>query len=144
MFGLGTVHAEFTVNSGELQVSDPPSASTVTVSVNAASFTSGNAKRDKDVAAAGLLDVANYPDITFASTGMHEESDHWLLSGSMTAHGTAAPVDITIDRVTPEADGIRVHGQVLHLDRHAFGVTKGKGMVGRYLDLDLDMFASLV
>jgi len=34
-----------------------------------------------------------------------------------------------------------VHAHVEHLDRYAFGVTKVKGMAGRYLDLDLDVFA---
>jgi hypothetical protein len=36
---------------------------------------------------------------------------------------------------------MRVHARADHLDRHAFGVVKSKGMVGRYLDLDLDVFA---
>ena len=29
-----------------------------------------------------------------------------------------------------------------HLDRYAFGITNGRGMVGRYLDLDLDVSAT--
>lgn len=41
----------------------------------------------------------------------------------------------------PEADGVHMHAVAEHLDRYAFGVTKGKGMVGRYLDLDFDVFA---
>src|ERR1700712_355731 len=67
MFGLGSVHATFTINSGEVRILDPASASTVTVSIDANSFASGNAKRDKDVRAGGLLDCATYPAITFSS-----------------------------------------------------------------------------
>ena len=44
--------------------------------------------------------------------------------------------------LTPDGDGFRLHGRAEHLDRYAFGVTKGKGMVGRYLDLELDVVAS--
>ena len=141
MFGLGSVHATFAIISGELLVADPFTASTVIVSVDPDSFTSGNAKRDKDVRAAGLLDVATYPDINFAATGLRNDGDCWLLTGAATAHGTAVQVDVKVDRVSPEPDGIRVHGKAVRLDRYAFGVNKGKGMVGRYLDLDLDIIA---
>jgi len=51
------------------------------------------------------------------------------------------PVEVVIDRATNEGDGVRVHAYVEHLDRYAFGVTKVKGFAGRYLDLDLDVFA---
>jgi polyisoprenoid-binding protein YceI len=143
MFGLGIVHASFAIRSGELQVGDPLSASAVAVTVDAASFHSSSAKRDKDVRGSTLLDVSTYPDITFASDGLRPdgESGRWLMSGSVTAHATSAPVVVVIDRATPEAEGIRLHGRAEHLDRYAFGVTQGKGMVGRYLDLDLDVFA---
>jgi hypothetical protein len=46
-----------------------------------------------------------------------------------------------IDRVTPEGSGMRVHARAEHLDRHAFGITGSRGMVGRYLDLDFDLLA---
>ncbi len=141
MLGLGVVHATFDINSGELRVTDPPTASSVAVSVAAGSFSSGNAKRDKDVRSAGLLDVATYPDITFASDGLREDADRWVLSGTVTAHGNSVPVEVVIDRVTREGEGLRMHARAEHLDRQAFGIAKSKGMVGRYLDLDLDVLA---
>jgi polyisoprenoid-binding protein YceI len=142
MFGMGVVHATFAIASGEVRVADPLTASTVTVTVAAGSFHSNSAKRDSDVRGASLLDVAAYPEITFVSDRltMDGDSGRWLLSGSVTAHGTAAPVEVAIDRSTRESQGLRVHGRAEHLDRYAFGVTKAKGMVGRYLDLDLDVF----
>lgn len=141
MFGLGVVHATFAISSGELRVADPPTSSTVAVSIDAASFASGNARRDKDVRAARFLNVVTYPAITFQSDGLREQGDYWLLTGSVTAHGSTVPVEVRIDQVMHEGDGIRVHARADHLDRHAFGVTGSKGMVGRYLDLDLEAFA---
>jgi hypothetical protein len=67
-----------------------------------------------------------------------------VLSGTVTAHGTTVPVDVVIDRLTPEEDGMRVHARAEHLDRYAFGVTGSKGMVGRHLDLDFDVLARRV
>lgn len=141
MFGLGTVHATLTIQSGELRVGEPLTSSTATVTVDAASFSSGSAKRDKDVRSVGLLDVDRYPHITFASDGLQETEDGWLVTGTVTAHGHTVPVDLRIDRATGEGTGIRVHGRAEHLDRTAFGITGSRGMVGRYLDLELDAFA---
>jgi polyisoprenoid-binding protein YceI len=144
MFGMGTVHATFTIQQGELRICEPLATSSATVTVNAASFSSANTKRDKDVRSAGLLDVATYPTITFASDSLQQNGDTLLVTGTVTAHGHTVGVDIRIDSVTGEGKGIRLHGRVEHLDRTAFGITGSRGMVGRYLDLELDAFATSV
>jgi polyisoprenoid-binding protein YceI len=141
MFGLGVVHATFTLTSGELRVADPLTASTVAVTLDANSFSSNNARRDKDVRSAALLDVATYPEITFAANSLRLDGDQWLAAGTVTAHGKTVPVEVAIDQLTRNGEEIRVHGQAKHLDRYAFGVVKSKGMVGRFLDLDLDVYA---
>lgn len=141
LFGLGVVHATFTISSGELTVADPPTASTAVVTVDAGSFHSNSVRRDKDVRAASLLDVASYPEITFASDGLRPDGDGWRMTGSVTAHGRTVATEVLVDQVTPASGGVRLHARAEHLDRYAFGITKSKGMVGRYLDLDLDVFA---
>jgi polyisoprenoid-binding protein YceI len=109
--------------------------------VDAASFSSNNARRDKDVWSAGLLDVETYLDITFAADNLQETGDGWLVVGTVTAHGHTVPVEVQIDSVTHEGTGIRLHGRAEHLDRTAFGITGSRGMVGRHLDLELDVSA---
>jgi polyisoprenoid-binding protein YceI len=141
MFGLGTVRATFRIKEGAVQIGNPVTTSTARVTVDASSFTSDNARRDKDVRSARLLDTASYPDITFASERVQEAGDRWVVSGTVRAHGEAIPVEVQIDRIAPESNGIRVHGRTAHLDRTALGVTGAKGMVGRYLDLELDVLA---
>jgi polyisoprenoid-binding protein YceI len=138
---MGTVHATFAISRGDLTIADPVTRSVATVTVDAASFTSDRARRDKDVRATGLLDVATYPDITFISEGLREEDAGWSVTGTVTAHGHSVPVTVLVDRVDAEGEGIRVHGRAAHLDRTALGVTGSRGMVGRYLDLELDAFA---
>ena len=141
MFGLGVVHATFRVRGGELRVGEPLDTSVVEVTVDAASFSSGNARRDKDVRSAGLLDVERFSDITYASEGLQQTEEGWLVTGTVTAHGHTVPVDVRIDRVVDEGAGIRMHGRAERLDRTAFGITGSRGMVGRYLDLELDVVA---
>jgi polyisoprenoid-binding protein YceI len=142
MFGMGPVHARFGIDSGDLRVTDPPENCVATVSIRAASFASGNTKRDKDVRSAGLLDTDTYPDITFTGTGLQRDAAGWVLDGTVSAHGAKVPTRLVIDSITPVGDGIRVHAQAAHLDRYAFGITGSKGMVGRYLDLELDVHAT--
>jgi polyisoprenoid-binding protein YceI len=141
MFGLGTVRATFTIHAGELRIGEPLATSSVEVTVDATSFSSANAKRDKDVRSAGLLDVATYPDITFASDTLEQIGDALRVAGTVTAHGHTVDVEVLIDRITPHGPGIRLHGRAEHLDRTAFGITGSRGMVGRYLDLELDAYA---
>lgn len=144
MFGLGTVHATFSIEDGQIEVAEPMEASNATVVVDAASFRSNNARRDKDVRSSGLLDVTNYPKITFATQQLRRSSEEWLASGTLSAHGHTVPVQVRLDRVVQEGNGIRMHGRAEHLDRTAFGITGSRGMVGRYLDIELDAFATAV
>lgn len=144
MFGLGTVHATFGIEDGQIEVAEPTDASSATVVVDAASFRSNSARRDKDVRSSGLLDVSNYPKITFATHRLQRSSDGWLASGTLSAHGHTVPVQVRLDRVVQEGNGIRIHGRADHLDRTAFGITGSRGLVGRYLDIELDAFATAV
>jgi polyisoprenoid-binding protein YceI len=141
MLGLGTVHATFSVISGDLEVTDPVTDSKVSVTVDAASFTSNSAKRDSDVKSKGLLDVATYPTISFTSVEARDEGGRWVVSGVVTAHGTTAPVEVIIDRIDNDGDGLVIHGRVEHIDRLTLGVTGSRGMVGRYLNLEVDAVA---
>lgn len=141
MFGMGTVHAGFTIRSGEISVTDSLTDVSVVAAIDATSFTSGSAKRDRDVKSAGLLDVATYPDITYASSALRRDGDRVLVDGNVTSHGSTVSVQVTVTRVDTETDGIRIHAGAQHLDRYAFGITKSRGMVGRFLDLDFDVLA---
>jgi polyisoprenoid-binding protein YceI len=143
MFGLGTVHATFSVREGDLSIGDATGPLITKVIVDAASFSSDNAKRDRDVRSAGLLDVEHYPDITFTSEHMQEiPGEGWLVRGIVTAHGRSVPVDVQVDRVTANGSAVLVHGRARNLDRTAFGITGSRGLVGRYLDLELDVVAT--
>lgn len=141
LFGLGVVHATFRA-AGEIRVADPLPSSSVTVAVDPASFSSDSARRDADVRSGRLLDVERYPEITFVSDGLRQDGERWVLAGTATAHGTSVPVEVVVDRVAVEGQDVRAHGRAEHLDRLAFGVKGGRGLVGRYLDLDLDVVAT--
>ena len=58
-----------------------------------------------------------------ASDALRQDGDRWLVAGRVTAHGSTVPVEVVVRNVHPEDDGIRLHADVRHLDRHAFGIT---------------------
>jgi len=130
MFGLVPVHGTVRLVSGEVTIANDPQRSSVRAVIDAASYSSGNGKRDKDVTSANLLDAQTYPEITFSGEGARAQGGGWVVPGTVTAHGVSVPTELTIDDVRTEDGAIRFHA-VATLDRTQFGVTKMKAMVAR-------------
>lgn len=142
MFGLGTVQAEFSISAGRLNVGASLQGCGAGAVIDAASFRSGNARRDSDVKAKGLLDVARFPNIVFTSTEVRAAGGGVVLVGNVAMHGVAAPVQVRVTSWAElPADRIQVLARAEHLDRLAFGITGGRGWVGRYFDLGFDIVA---
>ena len=143
MFGTGTVAGSFAVTSGQIVVTEPVTKSQVTASASSRSFDSANDKRDTQVKSAKFLDAEAHPEITFSSTRLENRDGQWVLVGAVTARGTSAPVELTITESRSDATGLtlRATGQV---DRYAHGITKMKGMAGRFLSLDITARANRI
>jgi polyisoprenoid-binding protein YceI len=72
-----------------------PSASGVTLRIDAASIDTGNADRDTHLRSADFLDVATYPEIAFTSTAVEQvDSDVYRVTGDLTIRGTTRPVAV--------------------------------------------------
>ena len=98
MFGLVTVHGTFRLKDGQVTIAEDPAASRVRAVIDAGSFASGNQTRDTDVVSASLLDAKAYPEISFDGTGARQDGPGWLVSGSVTAHGTTVPAEFRVTR----------------------------------------------
>jgi polyisoprenoid-binding protein YceI len=140
MFGLLTVHGTFRLQSGEVTIAEDAARSGVRATIDAASFSSGNAIRDRDVLSAGILDASAYPEITFAGDGPRQQGTGWVVPGSVTARGVTVPADLQMNDIRAEDGVIRFHA-VTTLDRTQFGVTKKKGIVGQTIALSIDAVA---
>ena len=136
MFGLGAVTGSFKLVSGEITIADPVTSSTATAVIDAASFATGSAARDKDVKSANFLHVQDHPEITFRSTELEESGEGWVLRGQITARGHAARADVALTEVRTDTNGLTIRA-TCRVDRYAHGITKKKGMAGRYLDLEI-------
>ncbi|MEU7324475.1 YceI family protein [Streptomyces griseoviridis] len=139
-FGLVVVRGTFAVDRGEVVVADPVDASTVDAYISAASIDTANAKRDSHVREAAFLDVATHPEMHFRGERVETGDEAHLLHGRLTVRGIGKPAALTLDGLAGDDSRLVCHA-VTTVDRYAFGVTKGKGSMGRHLTLELDVVA---
>jgi polyisoprenoid-binding protein YceI len=140
-FGLGPVHGTFAVRDGTVVVAEAPEHSSVGVRLDPASFRTDKARRDADVTGKRFLNVEAYPEMSFTSTALAPAADGWRLSGILNVHGTSAEVSLDLADAAVTAAGCRF-AATTRIDRYAFGVTGGRGIVGRYLDVRIDLVAT--
>ncbi len=129
-FGL-LVRGAFTVRAGEVHVDD--TGSTVTTVLDAASFHTGNPRRDRDVVSDRFLAVNRFPDI--AVTGRWDGSAA-PMRAEVTVRDVTAPVEVEIVEVDRTPGGAVARARA-RLDRRAFPVGSRWGPVGRRVDVEL-------
>lgn len=149
-----TVRGGFTEFDGTLRLDGTdPTASSATVTVQAASFGSGNADRDAHVRSADFLDVENHPTITFVSTGakLGDEVNEYTLTGDLTIHGQTRPVELAIEfegsSKDPFGNTRAGFSGSTTISRKDFGLTfnavleTGGVMLGEKVKIELDVSA---
>src|SRR5690349_24956852 len=136
LFGLAAVKGTFRLISGQVTIADPVTSSTASAVIDAASFATGNPRRDQDVKSARLLHVNDHPQTTFRSTELVQDDAAWRLRGQTTAGGTSAPADLAINEAAASADVLQMR-PTTRVDRYAHGLTKAKGFAGRHLDMEI-------
>jgi polyisoprenoid-binding protein YceI len=142
MFGMLTVSGSFQLKSGEVTIAEDAARSSVRATLDASSFSSGNALRDREVLSPSLLDAAAYPEITFAGLGPRPHSAGWVVPGAITARGVTIPAELQMSDIRAGAGVIRFHAATT-LDRMKFGATGRKGIVGQTIALSIDAVAVL-
>ncbi len=81
-----------------------PSNSSVTVTIQAASVTTGNEQRDGHLKTPDFFDVANYPQITFVSTNVERDGGEWDITGDLTINGVTKSVTIPFEETGSAKD----------------------------------------
>ena len=81
-----------------------PAASSITVTIQAASVTTGNAQRDGHLKTPDFFDIENYPTITFVSTDVKRDGTDWNITGDLTINATTKPVTIVFEETGTARD----------------------------------------
>lgn len=142
-WGLATVRGRFDVTGGTITVGDKPAASAVRVTLDPASFATGNKRRDKDVTGPAFLDATAHPLMEFTSTGVGYDGRGWTLRGQLTVHGVTAPVTLLLAQGRQTRDGC-AFSATARIDRTAFGVNRAVGFIDRHLEATIEVTATAV
>lgn len=93
---VSKVRGRFESFSGTITVADRPEDSSVEISIDAASISSGTQDRDNHLRSPDFLDVDNHPTLTFRSTSVEPDGPAWKLHGELTIRGVTKPVTLDL------------------------------------------------
>lgn len=114
---------------------DDPAKSTVSVTIKAASIDTRNEQRDGHLRTNDFLDAPNFPDITFASTGIEQLDDtNFRVTGDLTIKDVTRPLSIDFEfqgSATDPYGNLRVgfEGSV-PISRKDYGITWNAALEG--------------
>lgn len=139
-----TVRASFSPVTGAVRVGPTIEASQVRASVPAATFRSGNPRRDMHVIGPQFLAAQEYPHLRYHSRTVRVLGPSLAESvGELTVRGVPRPVRWLVDDLACSADGstVRVRARTTVL-RSDFGLTGYGWLVGNSLDVEVSLVAS--
>jgi len=151
---ISTVHGSFRGLSGAIQF-DPADVakSGVQATIEVSSVDTGVAPRDHDLRSPNFFDVARFPTMTFKSTSVRKDGDHYNVTGDLTLHGVTKSVVLKLDELGKSEQGM--DGKSVHrgftatttIDRKDFGLTwngtlkSGDAVVGDDVKIELNIEA---
>jgi polyisoprenoid-binding protein YceI len=146
MGGLSKVTGKFTDFEVNADWNDAdPSTSTVTVTIQTASVSTGIDKRDGHLKSADFFDAENFPTITFVSSSITGSGSDYEVSGQFTMRGVTKDITLNMKKEEiPSPDGQSVWRAFMvtgSLNRTDYGVSwenpQVPGFVGDVIDMDI-------
>jgi len=125
---VSKVRGSFTQVTGEVTIAEDPLASSVSVSIVAASIDTGVADRDNHLRSGDFLDVEKYPELTFRSTRVVQPKDNdFRLVGELTIRDVTREVTLDVEfdgvAVSPWGQEVVAFTATTEIDREDWGIT---------------------
>ena len=95
--GISKVRGKVTVTEGTVTVGDDLTQSSVSVTLDPATVSTGDANRDGHLKSGDFFDVETYPTWTFTSTAVRVEGSVLVVVGDLTIHGVTKSVELTTE-----------------------------------------------
>lgn len=127
-FIFKSVPGTFDLASGSASVGESADGSSIAVSVSAASFSTGNDKRDEHVRGSDFFDSEQFPTVDFASTKIVSDGASATVSGDLTVLGSATPVTFQITSIAVDGDQATFSASAT-INRKSVGVSKMPGLM---------------
>ncbi len=97
-FGYSTMHGRFDKSSGKVTLDRAAKNGTVDITIEAASISTGFAKRDEHLKSPDFFNAAEFPTITYKSDSIKFKGDSPVsVEGKLTLLGVTKPVTLAID-----------------------------------------------
>ena len=116
-----------------------PASDKVNVTINTNSLDTNHAERDKHLRSGDFLNVAKFPQATFASTGVKKDGDGLDITGNLTLNGVTKPVTLDAKLIGQGNDpwggkraGFEASGKIKLKD---FGITTDLGPASQDVEL---------
>lgn len=135
--GLLRVRGTVPLVTGEVEVDEAGVVVRLLGLADPAGVATGNARRDRDLRGPGLLAVAEHPSWTFTAQRATGNGGTWQVPGTLNVR-TACPLTWTA-QVRGLQDGMLRATATARLDRLDAGVRAPRVLVGRQVDLRLDL-----
>jgi polyisoprenoid-binding protein YceI len=125
---VSKVKGRFADVTGTIVVAEDALASTVEATAQAASIDTRDENRDGHLKSADFFDVEKWPDVTFRSTGIRENSGDFVLDGDLTIRDQTRPVSFDLEfngvAANPMAEGRPTAGfsAATEISRKDFGL----------------------
>lgn len=148
---ISTVHGSFRGVTGAVHF-DPAdlSKSGVDATIDVNTVSTGVDGRDKHLRSPDFFDVAKYPTMTFKSTGVVKNGDHFDVKGDLTLHGVTKPVILQLEtpgnaQVGMDKKPHRGFTATTNINRKDFGLnwggklTSGDAVLGDDIKIELNV-----
>ena len=151
---MSRVRGTFSDVSGHIVTTSDPAESAAAAVIAVTSVCTGSQMRDEHLRSPDFFDAQRHPQMRFASQALHPADDGWVLSGELTIREITRPVDLKVDFLGTDPDGLQGEPRVGFtargaISRRDFGVSfglaadGGKVVVADKVDIVLDIEAFL-
>ena len=149
---VSTTRGQFGTITGNLQLDESDlTNSSVDVTIDVASITTRDEKRDEHLRSADFFDVATFPAITFKSTRVEGKGDDYKVHGDLTIRGVTRPVVLDTEfngfGTSPWGQSVAGFEAKTEISRKDFGLEwnvaleTGGVLVGDKVKIDVDLEA---
>ena len=92
--GISKVRGTVAVTDGTVTVGDDLASTSVSVTLDPATVSTGDANRDGHLKSGDFFDVEKFGQWTFVSTEVREAGKSYVIAGDLTIHGVTQPVEL--------------------------------------------------
>ncbi len=142
------VHGRFRDFEGKIVLDENDiGRSSVTATIRANTIETGNNRRDAHLLLKDFFDVEKFFDIEFKSTSIRrgKDRDSLDLAGDLRIKGKTVPVALAVNEMdrsrSPNGEEFVYYSATAELDRFAFGINYGRGIIGRRLQVTINVQA---